>query len=79
MCDLEKAEGVASSIRATGGQALAIPGDMLDDNYLPELVKKTAEFGNGKIHIIVNNAGFTWDAVLHKVNNGLDNYMSFGP
>ncbi len=30
---------------------------MLDDKYLTELVKKTAEFGNGKINIIVNNAG----------------------
>lgn len=40
---------------------------MLDDAYLGELVKKTTEFGNGKIHIIVNNAGFTWDGVIHKV------------
>jgi hypothetical protein len=30
-------------------------------------VKRAAEFGNGKIHIIVNNAGFTWDGVIHKV------------
>lgn len=39
---------------------------MLDDKYLPELVKKAADFGGGKIHIIVNNAGFTWDGVIHK-------------
>jgi hypothetical protein len=30
-------------------------------------VEKAAEFGEGKIHIIVNNAGFTWDGVIHKV------------
>jgi 3-oxoacyl-[acyl-carrier protein] reductase len=42
---------------------------MLDDKYLVELVKKTAEFGNGKIHIIVNNAGYTWDGVIHKVSD----------
>jgi 3-oxoacyl-[acyl-carrier protein] reductase len=42
---------------------------MLDDKYLVDLVKKTAEFGNGKIHIIVNNAGYTWDGVIHKVND----------
>jgi hypothetical protein len=41
---------------------------MLDDKYLIELVKKAAEFGNGKIHIIVNNAGYTWDGVIHKVH-----------
>ena len=31
---------------------------MLDAEYIKILVKKSAEFGNGKIHIIVNNAGF---------------------
>ena len=40
---------------------------MLDSNYIDTLVKNAAEFGNGKIHIIVNNAGFTWDGVIHKV------------
>jgi 3-oxoacyl-[acyl-carrier protein] reductase len=30
---------------------------MLDAEYLKVLVKKAAVFGNGKIHIIVNNAG----------------------
>lgn len=40
---------------------------MLDDKYLKVLVQKAAEFGNGKIHIIVNNAGYTWDGVIHKV------------
>ena len=41
---------------------------MLDDKYLESLVKQAAEFGNGKIHIIVNNAGYTWDGVIHKVS-----------
>jgi 3-oxoacyl-[acyl-carrier protein] reductase len=40
---------------------------VLDAEYLKILVKKAAEFGNGKIHIIVNNAGYTWDGVIHKV------------
>lgn len=40
---------------------------MLNAQYIDELVKKAAEFGAGKIHIIVNNAGFTWDGVIHKV------------
>ena len=40
---------------------------MLDAKYIDELVNKSAEFGQGKIHIIVNNAGFTWDGVIHKV------------
>lgn len=40
---------------------------MLNAKHIEDLVKKTAEFGLGKIHIIVNNAGFTWDGVIHKV------------
>jgi 3-oxoacyl-[acyl-carrier protein] reductase len=64
-----KASNTAKEINEAGGSAIAVAGDMLDDKYLVELVKKTAEFGNGKIHIIVNNAGYTWDGVIHKVNN----------
>ncbi|KAM3075691.1 hypothetical protein ACMFMG_007822 [Clarireedia jacksonii] len=68
--DAAKAQSVADSINAQGsGRALAVPGDMLDDEYIPELVKKAAEFGNGKIHIIVNNAGYTWDGVIHKMTD----------
>lgn len=67
--DAGKAETVAKSINENGGSAIAIPGDMLNDAYINELVKKTADFGNGKIHIIVNNAGFTWDGVIHKTTD----------
>ncbi|KAK0288681.1 hypothetical protein LTR35_003079 [Friedmanniomyces endolithicus] len=67
--DAAKAKKVADDINASGGQAVAIPGDMLDDKYLTELVKKTADFGNGKINIIVNNAGYTWDGVIHKTTD----------
>lgn len=67
-CLSGKAKEVADQINASGGSAISIPGDMLSDAYIKDLVKKTADFGGGKIHIIVNNAGFTWDGVLHKVN-----------
>ncbi|OAG37873.1 hypothetical protein AYO21_07979 [Fonsecaea monophora] len=43
--------------------------DMLDFAYIPKLVQEAAKFGNGKIHIIVNNAGFTWDSVIHKMTD----------
>lgn len=60
---------MAQTINEGGGKAVAVPGDMLDAAYIGELVKKAAEFGEGKINIIVNNAGFTWDAVIHKVSS----------
>ncbi|KAH3200012.1 hypothetical protein KXW62_000597 [Aspergillus fumigatus] len=68
--DAEKATAVANAINAAGaGRALAVVGDILDDAYIKDLVSKAAEFGNGKIHILVNNAGFTWDGVIHKITD----------
>jgi len=63
-----KAEAVAKSINdISPNRAIAVAGDVMDAAYIDTLVKKSAEFGGGKIHIIVNNAGFTWDGVIHKV------------
>ncbi|KAF2663144.1 putative 3-oxoacyl-reductase [Microthyrium microscopicum] len=67
--DAAKANAIAKEINNSGGSALAVPGDLLNDSYITTLVKAAAEFGNGKIHIIINNAGFTWDAVIHKTSD----------
>ncbi|KAK4158081.1 hypothetical protein C8A00DRAFT_28979 [Chaetomidium leptoderma] len=67
--DAAKAADVAANIRANGGEALAVAGDLLKDECIKELVARAAQFGNGKIHILVNNAGFTWDAVIHKMTD----------
>ncbi|KAK3167390.1 hypothetical protein OEA41_010517 [Lepraria neglecta] len=64
--DAAKANAVAKAINDAGGRATAVPGDMMNAEYINELVKKAAEFGGGKIHIIVNNAGFTWDGMTDK-------------
>lgn len=73
--DVAKARAVADSINTAaagnGGEprALAVPGDMLDAAYIPELVRQAAAFGGGKLHIIVNNAGYTYDGVIHKMSD----------
>ncbi|KAH0431640.1 hypothetical protein CcaCcLH18_06944 [Colletotrichum camelliae] len=69
--DAAKARSVADAINAThgGGRALAVPGDMLSADYIATLVSQAASFGNGKIHHIVNNAGYTWDGVIHKMSD----------
>lgn len=59
---------MAQEINGSGGSALACAGDVLDDAYIKKLIKSAADFGGGKIHIIVNNAGYTWDGVIHKVS-----------
>ena len=46
---------MAEEISDAGGQATAVPGDMLNAQYIEELVHKAAKFGEGKIHIIVNS------------------------
>ncbi len=56
-CWAAKSKQVTEDINKSGGKSIAVPGDMLDAEYIKTLVKKAAEFGNGKIHIIVNNAG----------------------
>lgn len=67
----DKSQQVADSINKSGGKATSVPGDILNDEYINSLVKKAAEFGNGKIHIIVNNAGFTWDGEKDISKSGL--------
>lgn len=67
--DAAKAQAVADDINSAGGRALAVPGDMLDAQYIEALVHKAAAFGGGKIHIIVNNAGYTYDGVIHKMSD----------
>ncbi|KAJ6785597.1 hypothetical protein PWT90_00469 [Aphanocladium album] len=67
--DAKKSAAVAEAINKSGGQAISVPGDVLDKAYLQLLVEKAAAFGNGKIHIIVNNAGYTWDGVIHKMTD----------
>ncbi|KAL6245029.1 hypothetical protein RBB50_007804 [Rhinocladiella similis] len=72
VCDVDssKADAVASSINATTpNAAISVPGDVTDPSYFSVLVKKAAEFGGGKIHFIVNNAGYTWDGVIHKMGD----------
>ncbi|PGH10438.1 3-oxoacyl-[acyl-carrier protein] reductase [Blastomyces parvus] len=68
--DAKKAEAVVKSINdASPGRAIAVVGDVTDSAYVKRVVQKAAEFGNGKIHIIVNNAGYTWDGVIHKLSD----------
>jgi 3-oxoacyl-[acyl-carrier protein] reductase len=71
VCDVDskKAEETAKAINdASPGRAIAVAGDVTDKNYIEVLVKKAAEFG-GSIHYIINNAGYTWDGVIHKITD----------
>jgi 3-oxoacyl-[acyl-carrier protein] reductase len=72
VCDVDAAKGqeTADKINAAlAGRAISVPGDVTDPKYFDVLVKKAAEFGGGKIHYIINNAGYTWDGVIHRMTD----------
>ena len=66
--DPEPAEETASEIRAAGGDAVVVAGDVTDPAFAETIVKKAVDTWGG-LHILVNNAGFTWDATAHKMTD----------
>ncbi|EIE76695.1 hypothetical protein G6F46_001676 [Rhizopus delemar] len=66
--DAAKSDQVAADINAAGGKATSIPGDILDPAFPEKLIEETVK-QFGKINHIVNNAGFTFDGMLHKITD----------
>ncbi len=66
--DPNPAEETAAAIRNAGGQAAVIPGDVTDPAFPARLIKGTLDAFGG-IDIIVNNAGYTWDAVIQNMTD----------
>lgn len=66
--DPEPAEQAVGAILAAGGRALSVPGDVTDPTF-GDLIVSAAIEKFGGLDIIVNNAGYTWDAVIHKMTD----------
>ena len=66
--DLEPAEETVADIREAGGEAVLFAGDATDSDFAGGLVK-TAVDKWGDLHIIVNNAGYTWDKMIHRMSD----------
>lgn len=64
----EPAEETAHAITQAGGQAIAVPGSVTDPAF-PEKLMQAAADAFGGIHILVNNAGYTWDGMIHKMTD----------
>ncbi|KAI1789172.1 short-chain dehydrogenase/reductase SDR [Ganoderma leucocontextum] len=62
--DEKKAQVVVDEIKSAGGDALAVGGDVSADDFPEKVVNATIQ-KFGKINHIVNNAGFTYDRMLH--------------
>lgn len=66
--DAEPANAMVDTIKKAGGQAVAAVGNVTDAAF-PEKLMKTAIDAFGKINVIVNNAGYTWDGMVHKMTD----------
>ena len=66
--DADPAHDTVGKITAEGGRAVAVVGSVMDADF-PERLIGTAVEQLGGLHIIVNNAGFTWDNVIQKMSD----------
>jgi len=64
----EPANAVVNEIKAAGKEAIAVPGDVTAPDFPEELLKAAVDT-YGKINILVNNAGYTWDGMSHKMED----------
>jgi 3-oxoacyl-[acyl-carrier protein] reductase len=66
--DAGPATEACDAIRAAGGRAVLLAGDITRPDFPQQLVDATiAAFGS--LDIIVNNAGYTWDSVIQKTTD----------
>jgi 3-oxoacyl-[acyl-carrier protein] reductase len=66
--DAEPARETVEKIQAEGGRGAAVVGNVLDSDF-PDRFVNTAVDEFGGLHIVVNNAGFTWDSVIQKMTD----------
>ncbi len=66
--DPAPAEETAAAIRTAGGQAIVLAGDVTSAAFPAQLIQATLDTYHG-LDIIVNNAGYTWDAVIQNMTD----------
>ncbi len=66
--DDEPARAAAEGLRAGGAEALAVAGDVTAAEFGPRIVGAALD-AYGRLDVIVNNAGYTWDGTAHKMSD----------
>ena len=66
--DRDAAATVTAEVTAKGGRAHSFPGDVTSDGFAEAFVAASVE-AFGSLDIIVNNAGYTWDAVVQRMTD----------
>ena len=67
--DREPLDEVISQIKNQGGEAVGVVGDVTADDFAEKFVQTSVNAFGPDIHVIVNNAGYTWDGVVHKMTD----------
>lgn len=66
--DRDVAEEAADAVRRAGGEALVCAGSVTDPEFPNRLIKTTVDHFKS-LDIVVNNAGYTYDGVIHKMSD----------
>lgn len=66
--DATPADSTVEEIRAQGGSAEALTGDVTDPDFGERAIELMLEAFNG-VDIIVNNAGYVWNSSIHKTSD----------
>lgn len=66
--EAEPAQEAVEAIKAAGGKAIAVVGSVTDPAFPEQFISAGLDVFGG-IDIIVNNAGYTWDAMIHKMSD----------
>jgi 3-oxoacyl-[acyl-carrier protein] reductase len=61
-------EVAAQAAGELGDGAVAFAGDVTEPGFPDSLVEQTME-AFGQLDIVVNNAGYTWDGILHRMSD----------
>ena len=66
--DAAPAEETVAAIKKAGGNAIAFSGSVTEEGFAEKFIQAALDT-YGDINIIVNNAGYTWDSFIHKMND----------
>jgi 3-oxoacyl-[acyl-carrier protein] reductase len=66
--DAAVAEEAAQAVHQAGGEAIVCAGSVTDPDFPTRLIRTTVDHFNA-LDIIVNNAGYTYDGVIHKMTD----------
>lgn len=62
-------EAVLAEVRAAGAKGVAVAGDVTREGFPEELIRAAVAAYGPDLHVLVNNAGYTWDGMLHTMSD----------